>query len=236
MPTQLVQVMVLCEGESEVAPAVGYRAVAKFHSPALGWRLASFVGEVRNERGTNVDVPVPRGRTIEPVTVADPNTDAAELQDRLWRAGHRFGVLMDAAVVVGVVTRERLASAPSGMAAAGVAVWPLPVFTTETNVDEIADRVRAAFEGLPDDLRGIVIVRAGMPVGFVSQESFDAVAGRPGGRTMRGVDLGTLAGAPVSRLIFRCETHQEEVLISYYDPSAPPKCSHGDLMSRRRDT
>jgi hypothetical protein len=52
---------------------------------------------------------------------------------------------------------------------------------------------------------------------------------------VRGDELGNLAGAPVSRLVFECHVHNETATVAYYDPSNPPRCSHGDLMSRRRE-
>ena len=42
-----------------------------------------------------------------------------------------------------------------------------------------------------------------------------------------------LAGVPLSVLVFACAEHGEETVIEYYDPDDPPRCSHGDLMTRK---
>lgn len=41
-----------------------------------------------------------------------------------------------------------------------------------------------------------------------------------------------LPGVPLSILVFACAEHGEERVIEYYDPDDPPRCSHGDLMTR----
>lgn len=42
-----------------------------------------------------------------------------------------------------------------------------------------------------------------------------------------------LPGQPLSILLFACSRHGEELAVEYYDPDDPPRCSHGDLMSRK---
>ncbi|MFE7169653.1 hypothetical protein [Streptomyces sp. NPDC057616] len=41
-----------------------------------------------------------------------------------------------------------------------------------------------------------------------------------------------LPGQPLTTLVFRCDAHGEEQVVDYYDPLAPPRCSHGDPMVR----
>jgi hypothetical protein len=43
----------------------------------------------------------------------------------------------------------------------------------------------------------------------------------------------SLPGQPLSILIFWCPAHGEEKVIDYYDPDDPPRCSDGDLMTRK---
>jgi hypothetical protein len=45
---------------------------------------------------------------------------------------------------------------------------------------------------------------------------------------------GVLPGSPLSALSFGCAEHDEEIAVDYYDPVDPPRCSHGDLMKRKR--
>jgi hypothetical protein len=42
-----------------------------------------------------------------------------------------------------------------------------------------------------------------------------------------------LAGVPLSMLVFACAEHDEEMVVEYYDPDDPPRCSHGDPMKRK---
>ena len=42
-----------------------------------------------------------------------------------------------------------------------------------------------------------------------------------------------LPGVPLSVLVFACAEHDEETIVDYYDPDDPPRCSHGDLMTRK---
>lgn len=41
---------------------------------------------------------------------------------------------------------------------------------------------------------------------------------------------------PLTSLIFTCVKHSEETYVEYYEPTNPPRCSRGDLMTRRIDS
>ncbi|TPQ17956.1 hypothetical protein [Streptomyces sporangiiformans] len=42
-----------------------------------------------------------------------------------------------------------------------------------------------------------------------------------------------LPGFPLTALLFACAEHAEELVVDYYDPLSPPRCSRGDLMVRK---
>ena len=37
---------------------------------------------------------------------------------------------------------------------------------------------------------------------------------------------------PLTQLIFECIEHDETRYVDYYEPSDPPRCSRGDLMTK----
>ena len=171
------------------------------------------------------------GGFFERVLVAEPAERADALLDRLRRADRGFGVLVDDNEVVGVVDRKRLESAAPGATAGSVAAWPLPVVRAETPLDDIVATVRAVGPDCPADLVGAIVFDDGAPIGFLSAGWLEALSGGP---HIRGGQLGGPAGAPVGQLVFECWAHQESAAVAYYDPANPPRCSHGDLMTRRR--
>lgn len=44
-----------------------------------------------------------------------------------------------------------------------------------------------------------------------------------------------MPGTPLTFLIFTCLQCGEETYIDYYTPENPPRCSRGDLMTRKSD-
>jgi hypothetical protein len=230
-PEAIMPLLILCEGNATGTLVVEYRVLARLRSPTLGWHLAAFDCAVTSREGTSV-VENTEGLAgiIDPVTVGQGTDSAADLLLRMSREGHAFGVLVDGGDVVGVVSLQQLKATPGGAAAASVAVGPLPIVTAETTVHEIARLVRGA-SLVPPDLRGAVVLEQGAPVGFVREVRIKALID---GGLLRGEDPGNIPGVPVSRLIFECAAHGETLSVAYYDPSDPPRCSNGDLMSRRR--
>ncbi|GAA1719232.1 hypothetical protein GCM10009745_80250 [Kribbella yunnanensis] len=46
-------------------------------------------------------------------------------------------------------------------------------------------------------------------------------------------DPSGLPGQALTTLLFHCGQHAEEQVVDYYDPESPPRCTHGDLMTRK---
>jgi hypothetical protein len=233
-PQRLQELLILSSGVDE-PPGLRYRLLAILHNQAVGWRTASFSGEVAPMEGLDMEVHETPSGLVEPVTIADTTERAASLLERLVDDANTYGVIVDGAGVVGVVDQTRLTTAPEGAAAVDVTVREVAIVDADTAIDDIAAVVAA----LPDTGRGpggAIVMRDGRPTGFVPRARIEALASSP---TDRDADLGGLsglAGAPLSTLVFECAAHGESATIAYYDPSNPPRCTHGDLMRRRRES
>lgn len=229
-PERVTDLLLLCEGMAKDRPVVELRLALHLHDPALGERFASFSGLMTSEEGGDVNVtPEPVSRFVESVLAAEPTETAGDLLARMTRARLQWSVLVSDGDVVGLVTAEMLDAAPEGASAVAVSAC-VPVADADTPVYEIAAAVRQ----MPDvsrAVRGAILVNNRTLLGFVRERHLDALVGGP---TTRGGDLGILARVPVSEPLFECVVHEEKLSIAYYDPTNPPRCSHGDLMSRQR--
>ncbi|CAM3724784.1 hypothetical protein KIPE111705_21780 [Kibdelosporangium persicum] len=229
VPERLAELTILCASPLPArSPVVDFRIVTVLHSPGLGRRVAAFTGSTTSEESTTMDTD-PIGAFIEPVTIFGLADDAEAVLERMTSQGRRFGVLTSEGGISGVVDVDRLRSAPAGATAASVTGWPVPVVDVETPLDDIASVVRAADS--PADLDGAVVTGRGVPIGYLTAERVETIVA---GEVVRSGHIGGLAGSPVSQLVFECATHQESMSIPYYDPENRPRCSHGDLMVRRR--
>ena len=161
------------------------------------------------------------------MTVADA---LAGLQEQ----GGRYGVVIDQGLLVPVVLDAgSVANAADQSARVSEFVaslpWHAPVEKDQSLADvilEIADTFVA-----DERLNGLVVVDdEQLAIGVIPRTVLAAVAADI---VRRGGDIGGLEGLPIIiGRMFSCAVDQEEKLVTYYEPSNPPRCRYGHVMKR----
>ncbi|WP_071289594.1 hypothetical protein [Mycolicibacterium llatzerense] len=230
-PLRLNHLTLLCADLPD-EPIVRYRLLATLHHPLIGQRSASFGGEVSASETADIEGVVMEDDShthglVESLTIVSAHDSSATALAHLDADDHRYAVVTNGRDILGVLDEELLRNAPPDSPVLELPVWPVAVASSDAAVRDIADAVRE--RGRTAQPRGVVLLDHGEPTGFVPAGRVAAL-----GSSSRHAQIGVMAGAPVSTLTFECAVHDEATTIAYYDPAHPPRCSHGDLMRRKR--
>jgi hypothetical protein len=158
----------------------------------------------------------------------------AEALARLLAPKVSYGVVVEPESRVPIVLDSGTLSAAAGRSAtvgalAATLPWHVPVAADQPlegvileNALAIAANDRLAGIVVVDDKRRIVGV---IPRGKLADAAVDLIR--------RGGESDVLEGLPVlTGVIFTCEEDGEKRVVTYYDPSDPPRCNSGHLMKR----
>jgi len=164
---------------------------------------------------------------IDAALVVDSQDSADQVRRRLARSNTSLVIIVSNGDVTGLATLQELdALADEADLSELATVRPL-CFDVEAPLGDVTRALRERITANPDTV-GSVVTSDGHPIGVMRTSTALNLAGIP----VRSVDQ--LGGIPLTNLIFECKKHGEQVSVSYYDPANPPRCSHGDLMRRRR--
>jgi hypothetical protein len=74
---------------------------------------------------------------------------------------------------------------------------------------------------------GIVVTKQDKVIGFLPRNIIITEASRV---VTRGAGISRMEGPPLGALFFKCPQDNERKMVTYYDPSKPPKCSKNHVM------
>jgi hypothetical protein len=80
---------------------------------------------------------------------------------------------------------------------------------------------------LRPNLPGIVVTEQDKVIGVLLRNIIITEASRV---VTRGTGISRMEGPPLGALFFKCSQDNERKMVTYYDPSKPPKCSQNHVM------